>query len=68
MNVKKLLFICLALIAASILVAPASVRFGVQWTTATDVSYLFLIGGILMAMMTIRAEKSDDYSSACRKN
>ncbi len=68
MNVKKLLFMCLALIAASILVAPASVRFGIRWTTATDVSYLLLIGGILMAMMTIGAEKEEDRSSSCRKN
>ena len=56
MSAKKLLFMCLALIAASILVAPASVRFGIRWATATDVSYLFLMGGILTAIMTIDAE------------
>ena len=67
MNAKNLLFMCLGLVAASIIVAPASLRIGVQWATATDISYLFLIGGIVMAMMTIRAEKEDDFKSDCRK-
>jgi|WetSurMetagenome_2_1015567.scaffolds.fasta_scaffold548080_1 hypothetical protein len=67
MNAKNLLFICLGLIAASIMVAPASLRIGIQWGTATDISYLFLISGIVMAMMTIKAEKEDDINSKCRK-
>jgi hypothetical protein len=55
------------LIAASVIVAPASVHFGIRWATATDVSYLFVIGGILMAMMTIRAEKDENKSPVYRK-
>jgi hypothetical protein len=60
MDISKLLFVCFALIASSILVAPASMRFGVQWATATDISYLFLMCGMLMAIMTINAEKYKD--------
>jgi hypothetical protein len=60
MDVTKLLFACLALIVSSILAAPASVYFGIRWATATDISYLLLTCGIILAMFTIRAEKYED--------
>ena len=66
MNATKRLFICLAMIAASVLVAPASMHFGVRWATATDITYLFLACGIFMAMMTIEAEKNEDNGPTCR--
>ena len=68
MDATKLFFVCLALIASSILVVPASVTFGVLWASAIDISYLLLICGMLMAIMTIRAEKSEDNTAVLPRN
>lgn len=56
MNAKARLFICLALVAGSILAGPASVHLGVQQSLAVDLTYAFLSGGIAMAIMTVKAD------------
>jgi hypothetical protein len=67
MNAKDLLFICLALVAGSVLAAPASVHIGLPWNAAIDLSYVFLFGGIMTALMTVKAD-NDEKTRPAGKN
>lgn len=60
MNARELLFACLALVMGSIVVVPASAFLGVQSDTASTLSSLALLGGIVAAFLTVKVEKDSE--------
>ena len=59
MSSIKLLVTCLALILGSIFVAPGSISWGVNPSTAMALSSTMMFAGILSAILTIKSENED---------
>jgi hypothetical protein len=60
MNAKGLLFACLALVMGSIVLVPASALFGVKGNTASMLSSLSMLGGIVTAFWTVKVERDTE--------
>jgi len=57
MDARKLLFTCLALVMSSIVIIPASAYFGVKGNAAPVLSSIAMLGGIVTAFLTVKAER-----------
>lgn len=56
MNARGLLFACLALVMGSIVLVPASTLLGVKGNTASLLSSVSMLGGIVTAFWTVKVE------------
>ncbi len=59
MNTRYLLMICLSLIIGSIFLAPETMRIGVSEPMALGLSQLLLLGGMIMAALTVHTEAEE---------
>jgi hypothetical protein len=60
MDTRYLLMTCLSLIVGSIFVAPETVRLGVSLSTASILSHLLLLAGMIAAVITVDAETREN--------
>lgn len=57
MNARELLFACLAMVMGSIVVAPVLACIGLKGNVASMLSSLSMLGGIVTAFLTVKAER-----------
>ena len=60
MNARELLFACLTLVTGSIVVVPASAVLGVKGNAAPLLSSISMLGGIVTAFLTVKAERDTE--------
>lgn len=56
MKASHLLVVCVVLITVSIFVIPGTIYLGIGKNVITDLSSLFLVAGILSAVLTVRQD------------
>ena len=60
MDTRYLLITCLSLIIGSIFLAPGTVKIGVSQATASGISELLLLAGMIAAVLTVDAEAREN--------
>ncbi len=60
MNARELLIACLALVMGSIVVVPALGFVGMKGNIASTLSSLSMLGGIVTAFLTVKAERDTE--------
>jgi hypothetical protein len=68
MDTRYLLMTCLSLIVGSIFLAPETVYIGASQATASGISQLLLLAGMIAAVLTVNAEARENDRADSQQN